>query len=419
MIKKFKNSRKLLAIGLLVLIFFGPINVYAESKTLGDLKKIYNDLLAEKRANDNKTQAAKDEIAAKESAIRKAEEDILDAKEDIEKAEYEQIVTEQNIEDSNNKIEELKRESESILLYMQQMQSQNVYVEYVSGATSMTEMIMRIEAVKQITSYIRETTDNLEIEIEKNEKLKKELIEKQENLKTQIEKHESAIKNYQSTITRLHNNIDEYDKFALGIDEKVEQARENYEQNKKICQQNIGKSDDAVLLSDCSRVPVNSGWLKPLNYGVITSTIGARWGSYHNALDIGGNAEGTPIYAAAAGKVVGKIYRYSCGGNMLYIDVTVNGINYTTYYYHLLRFNVNVGDVVDQNTVIGYVGGGASTSSKYGGYDRCTTGAHLHFGVQRGWYDSRYGIIRSNVITPPGFPNATGYRWSVRTAYYK
>ncbi|MDE5539365.1 MAG: hypothetical protein K2J20_02640, partial [Bacilli bacterium] len=331
MMKKIADSAvRIVLIGVLAVVLLSPMETQAVAKTLGDLKNIYNELLAEKRANDNKTQEAKDEIKAKENAIKKAEEDISAAEEDITAAEYEQLLTEEKIKDSNDKIGELKKESENILLYMQQMQSQNVYVEYVSGATSVTEMIMRIEAVKQITSYIRETTDNLEVEIENNEKLKKELEEKQENLNKQIAKHQDAIASYQTTIAKLHNNIEEYDKYALGINEKVQQAKENYEQNKKICKQNIGKDGDSVLLSDCTRVPASSGWLKPLNYGVTTSTIGARWGSYHNALDIGGNSEGTPVYAAAAGKVVGKIYKYRCGGNMLYIDVTVKGVNYTT-----------------------------------------------------------------------------------------
>ena len=90
------------------------------------------------------------------------------------------------------------------------------------------------------------------------------------------------------------------------------------------------------------------------------------------------------------------------------------GSGYTTYYYHLLDFNVEIGDVVDQNTIIGWVGGGASTSSAYGGYDNCTTGAHLHFGVARGYYNG-YSVSRSNVITPPGFPNT--YGWSFYSRY--
>lgn len=403
-----KNLRKTLSIGFLGVFatscLLMPINAFAASETLGDLRRNYESLLAEQRAAEKKSDAAKAEAAAKQAAIKKAEND-------LNEAEIEQKEAEEKIEESNKKIESLKLESEKVLLYMQQMQSENAYAEYVTGSSSMTELITRIEAVKQITGYIQDTVDNLKNEIKANEDLKRELEEKQKSLEEQIVKYEEAIK-------KLNNDAAEYDKFAVGLDERVELAREAYDQNKKMCKNNIGKTDDSVKLSDCSKVPANSGWLKPLNSGVVTSTIGSRWGSYHNALDIGGNGEGTPIYAAAAGRVSGKINRYWCGGNMLYVDVTVGGQNYTTYYYHLLRFNVNVGDVVTQNTIIGYVGGGASTSKKYGGYDSCTTGAHLHFGVQKGWYNSRTGIVRSNVITPPGFPNRTGYRFNSRTAYY-
>ena len=101
---------------------------------------------------------------------------------------------------------------------------------------------------------------------------------------------------------------------------------------------------------------------------------------------------------------------------MLYVDVMVNGVAYTTYYYHLLRFNVNVGDVVSQGTILGWVGGW-STSTAHGGYDYCTTGAHLHFGVAKGFYNG-YSIPRNNVITPPGFPNQYGWRYNSRTDMY-
>lgn len=402
---KFKKNITLVFASLVSLsVLLMPINASAASETLGDLRKTYEALRAEQRAAENKSDAAKAQIKAKEEAIKKAEKDIASA-------EIEQKEAEEQIEESNKRIESLKQESEKVLLYMQQVQSENVYAEYVTGSSSMTELITRLEAVKQISGYIQDTVKNLKDEIKKNEELKEELIKKQQELEVQIVK-------YEETIAKLHNEADEYDKFAVGLDERVSLAKEAYEENKRICKNNIGKTDDSVRLSDCSKVPANSGWLKPLNSGITTSTIGSRWGSYHNALDIGGNREGTPVYAAAAGRVSGKINRYWCGGNMLYVDVMVGGQQYTTYYYHLLRFNVNVGDIVTQGTIIGYVGGGASTSSKYGGYDTCTTGAHLHYGVQKGYYNSRTGIVRSNVITPPGFPNRSGYRFTSRTDYY-
>ncbi|MCI8394892.1 MAG: peptidoglycan DD-metalloendopeptidase family protein [Bacilli bacterium] len=389
---------------LLVLCFvcYTP-KVKAEAETLGDLRKIYEDLVAQKRTNENKTEAAKQEIARKEAAIKTAETNLTNAR-------REEAETQEKIDESNERIEKLTEEAKNVLLYLQQMKGQNAYVEYVTGASNMTDLITRLAVVEQISNHIQDTMKNLEDEIKKNEALKIELQEKQKAL-------EKEITNYQAAIQKQYQNLAQYDKFALGIDEQIQVAKEKYEANKRTCQQNIGSTDDSVVLTTCSKVPVNGGWLKPLNRGYVTSEIGSRWGSYHNALDIGGNAEGTPVYAAAAGTVSGKIAKYRCGGNMLYIDVIVGGKKYTTYYYHLLRFNVNVGDVVTQDTIIGYVGGGRSTSAAYGGYDTCTTGAHLHYGVANGWFTGT--IYRGNVITPPGFPNSQGYRFYSRTDYYR
>lgn len=380
----------------------------ATAETLGDLRREYESLLAEKREYDNMTEAAKNEIAAKEAAIQQAEEDITEAEDQYDEAELAII-------ESNENIASLEEETKKVLLYMQQMQGQNAYVEYVTGASSMTELIMRVEAVNQVTGYIQKTTKNLEKEIKRNEELKIELEEKQKELEAQIT-------SYEAVIAEQYNNIEEYSEFSLDLETQVENAKDLYDRYRETCQSVVGSIADDVLLSSCSNVPLNSGWLKPLNSGVITSAQGYRTHpvtgqkyKFHAAVDIGGNAEGTPIYAAASGVVSGIAYRTSCGGNKVYIQVTVGGVRYTTYYYHLLAINVNVGDVVTQNTVIGTVGGG-STSSSRGGYDRCTTGAHLHYGVAEGWYSNE--PPSSQVIAPPGFNNVVGYRFSSRTDYY-
>lgn len=398
-------KQKIIKLSMIAVFAFLPFSSVANAKeeTLGDLRKNYEALLQEQRDNEAKSEAAKREAEAKEKAKQQAEENLT-------KARKEEAETQDAIDASNVKIEELKKSAENTLKYLQQMKSQNAYVEYVTGASSMTDLITRIAAIEQVTQNIQETLKSLEEEIKINEKLKIELQEKQVALNNEI-------KNYQASIQKLYANIEQYDKFALGLPEKIKVAKDLYEAEKKTCLETIGKTSDDVVISTCTntQIPHNYGWLKPLNRGVITSEIGSRWGEYHNALDIGGNAEGTPVYAAAAGKVTGKISRYPCGGNMLYIDVVVGGQTYTTYYYHLLRFNVNVGDIVTQNTIIGWVGGG-STSTANGGYDGCTFGAHLHFGVAKGSF--RGSISRSNVITPPGFPNQYGWRFNSRTDYW-
>ena len=401
MMKKILNYtlRTILLLTIIINIF-PPAEVYAaEGDTLGDLRRAYEKVLAEKEANDQKIEDAQDKITEQQAAINKANEEISLAEDDYDAAE-------EAIAESNENIASLTSEAEKVLLYMQQMQGQNAYVEYVSGASSMTELIMRVEAVNQISDYIQKTTKNLEDEIKRNEELKVELTEKKEKLEKQVVE-------YQATISKYYSDISDYDSYAQKIDDRVQQAKDDYESNRKICIQNLGEANvnDNTLLSSCSKVPVNGNWTRPLQSGVITSLIGSRWGRYHNALDLGGNAEGTPVYAAAAGTVVATYYRQSCGGNEVFIYSYVNGKYYNNYYYHLLSYNVKVGDVVDQNTVIGYVGGGRQTSSAYGGYDTCTTGAHLHYGIAEGRKTSH----TTNVLTSiPGFSNYVGFRWSSR-----
>lgn len=78
---------------------------------------------------------------------------------------------------------------------------------------------------------------------------------------------------------------------------------------------------------------------------------------------------GTPVYAIGSGKVIAKGFQANGGGN--YVKIRHNS-TYTTTYMHLSRFakGLNVGDMVAQKEVIGYVG---STG--------ISTGPHLDFRV--------------------------------------
>ena len=393
-----------LIISFMITWILGPIQVNASSdpQTLGDLKNELSALKKKKSDNEANQKYTESQIKAREQAILTAESEITKAQSDME-------VAEQKIEESNTKINELKIETEKLLKFLQQMKSQNDYLQYISGASSITDLVMRISAVEQITSYNQDFLKELEELIKQNEELKVELEQKQKDL-------EIKISNYQATIKSLYGDLESYDKFALDIDTQIKTMQNQVNAYVKLCASS-SKSylGDAELLSDCTNVPYNAGWLKPLKSGKVTSTIGTRWGSYHNALDIGGNKEGTPVYAAASGTVSGIIWRYRCGGNMVYINVNVGGKKYTTYYYHLLTVNVSYGQTVTQNTIIGTVGG-SSTAKSNGGYDGCTTGAHLHYGVANGYYTG--SIKKANVITPPGFPNTKGYKFTSRTDYY-
>lgn len=409
MVKKAFTLIMLLVVSFAYIV--SPVPVSAEIKdpqTLGELQSNLAELKKKKADNDKKQQSTQNEIKAKKNAITKAEEDITQAESDIDEAE-------QKIVESNEKIEGLKEQTENILKVLQQLQSQNVYLEYISDSSSITELVMRIAAIEQITDSNQKNLDNLKELIKQNEQLKVDLAKKQKDLEKKIDE-------YQKKITSLYGDLESYDKFELDIETQINILQAQVDNYEKISKEKYGKIVATVRLDDLIDIPYNAGWLKPLNKGSVTSTEGYRTHpitgakySFHSGIDIGKNAEGTPVYAAAAGRVSGIVNRYSCGGNMVYINVTVGGVKYTTYYYHLLKINVKIGDTVTQNTVIGTVGGG-STAKKNGGYDSCTTGAHLHFGVAKGYYSG--SIPTSKVIVPPGFNNKVGYSWTTRSAYY-
>jgi murein DD-endopeptidase MepM/ murein hydrolase activator NlpD len=111
--------------------------------------------------------------------------------------------------------------------------------------------------------------------------------------------------------------------------------------------------------------PSAAGFIWPVN-GPVTSGFGMRWGRMHEGIDIGVPA-GTPIHAAASGRVVysGWMGGY---GNLVAID---HGRGLSTAYGHQSSVAVGNGQIVTQGQVIGYVG--------------CTGhcfGDHLHFEVR-------------------------------------
>ncbi len=110
----------------------------------------------------------------------------------------------------------------------------------------------------------------------------------------------------------------------------------------------------------------------PLNTLRVTSRFGYRMhpilhrGKQHNGIDYGAS-RGTPVWAAADGKVV-KAGWAGAAGKMVAID---HGDGLKSYYMHLSRIHVKAGQHVNQRKMIGRVG---STGR--------STGPHLHFGLK-------------------------------------
>jgi murein DD-endopeptidase MepM/ murein hydrolase activator NlpD len=105
--------------------------------------------------------------------------------------------------------------------------------------------------------------------------------------------------------------------------------------------------------------------------GPITQLFGQSLTQYgfHQGIDIDGDT-GDPVRAARSGRVIVAGYADSCGGLQVRID---HGNGYTSWYRHLSRVTVAVGERVSGGTLIGRVGATG-----------CAIGSHLHFGIRKG-----------------------------------
>ena len=143
----------------------------------------------------------------------------------------------------------------------------------------------------------------------------------------------------------------------------------------------------------------------PLDYYRISSRFtGSRYHPVlkryraHHGVDYAAPT-GTPVYAIGSGKVIDKGYQANGGGN--YVKIRHNS-TYTTTYMHLSRFakGLNVGDMVAQKEVIGYVG---STG--------LSTGPHLDFRV----YENGKPINPLTIKSQPKKPISEDNRAVFRT----
>lgn len=119
----------------------------------------------------------------------------------------------------------------------------------------------------------------------------------------------------------------------------------------------------------------SGGFLSYPVQGPVTSPFGWRihpiygYRSLHDGTDFGA-ACGTPITAAASGRVLEEYFQ-TAWGNRIIIDHGVHdGVSLATISNHLSAYAVGVGDQVTRGQVIGYVG----TTG-------WSTGCHLHFTV--------------------------------------
>lgn len=383
------------------MILFNASNV--DAKTLGDLKNELKAMEKQKAEADKKKELNQQEMNTINKRIDKITTLITESENKIRELNDEIDILE---EKSSSKNDEIK----DVIGFLQVTDSNNAYLEYIFGAQSITDLIFRTAISEQLVEY------NNDLINEYNETVKQH-NEKKEELNTEILNLDSEQDNLRGELVKLGDELSDMVEVYADIKDEIATQKKVIEHYEKI------GCTDSQNINTCGRIPYAGKFIRPIVNGTITSNFGWRWhpttGKYamHNGIDIAGGS--TAIYAAAPGTVAGITWKTSCGGTLLFVHHNINGVYYTTSYFHVSKVLVSIGDYVDQNTQIAVMGGNPSLTP----WDKCTTGTHLHFSIARGLYLKEYtswNTYISKQVNPVSLVNfpARGVWISNRTITY-
>lgn len=384
------------------------------AKTLGQLEKELVAKQQELQENENKK-------ALTQSEINKTNNEITNIQNSITQTYIDIANLDKEIEQLNQDIETKQKQIKEIINYTQISNGESMYLEYAFGAQDFTDFIYRMAVAEQMSNYNEALIKEYNQSIEDSKKKQEEIANKRVDL-------ESKHKELQEKKDSLGSELTSVSDISISIADEIAYQKEllQYYKNKGC------NNDDDITTCGRTQLPSGTALFRPIVSGYVTSFYGNRtYDGWHYGIDTSTSITAPPVYAAGNGVVSAIWDKYSCGGNMVFIQHNINGVKYTTLYAHLLSYTVSVGDTVTRNTIIGYMGGGRNTTTAGGGWDSpsCTTGQHLHFQLATGLYDpipgrgdySSYASFTAHTIDPQSiinFPNREYQAFSDRTTAY-
>ena len=384
--------KKISSVILLILLTIFIIPVNTNAKTLKQLEDEVNKFTADLESKNN-------QIAANDAEVAEIKQKIADYENQISEIKSETAVLEQEIEESNIEIAEKSEQSKSLFQYLQVSEGENAYVEYIFGATDVTDMVYRMAIVEQLTEYNDQVMDDLTKLIEDNKQRKEELAAKN----TELEKLTDELEAEQSKINAETAAIRDA---MPSVEKQKEEAEKQLAYYKKL---GCGENEDITsceMRVNGNSVPSASGFYRPLVSGYVTQ----NWmNAGHLGIDLSNTNKTIEIYPVASGVVFAKYYD-TYGALVLKIRHNVNGRYIYSTYAHLSAWYVNVGDVVTPDTVIGRMG---NTGYSFG--------AHLHLELTTcDWHAGggcTWATYQKSTINPRqyiGFPSGLRVWWNGR-----
>ncbi|HLN78600.1 MAG TPA: peptidoglycan DD-metalloendopeptidase family protein [Nocardioidaceae bacterium] len=241
----------------------------------------------------------------------------------------------------------------------------------------------RLEASRVLLTVKEKEVESAKQEVAAQRQAAAENLERKKTLEQQAEEAQAAVSALVSARAKAHNAAAEAKRADLNVLRGLQQERDRISDmlaRRAEAARRRAEAAAAAAAADATEPSTGSGGAHgflsyPVPGAYITSPYGMRmhpvyhrW-TLHDGTDFGAGC-GTPIHAAAAGRVIAVYFNAGYGNRVIMDNGYHHGVGLGTAYNHLSEYSTYVGQKVKRGDVIGYVG---ST-----GY---STGCHLHFMV--------------------------------------
>ena len=387
-----KSIRSLVALVTAAVLLVGLVPGSAWAASSSEIKETINGLKQENaeiqaqinairsryNANASEIQQLVDQKDAIDQEIVLLNEQIININEQI--SAYAQLVadTQEQLEVSQALLADL---SERNRLRIQAMEEAGTisYWEVLFEANSFTDLLDRMNMVKEIAAADQRRLEEMEVAAALVETTRQEM----EASLQELEDSRAELALTQQTLEERRDDSDDLLRQLIAKQEEFQALLDESEAAQDELMQQIAKKEKelkeaqydeylAKLAAMGNAPPSNATWVTPVSGYTLTSPFGNRLhpvlGVYrmHNGIDMA-CPKGTPIYATRAGKVTTASYQ--AGGAGYYVSINhLDG--FSSIYMHMTNYVVSAGQTVSQGQLIGYVG---STG--------ISTGPHLHFGI--------------------------------------
>jgi peptidoglycan hydrolase CwlO-like protein len=400
----------------LMLVSFVALPIDTSAKTIKEFE-------AEVEKYTSELESKKNQISLNDSEVAEINKKINSIKKQITQAETDIGTLQEEIEESYEEINKKSEESKAIIEYYQISNGENSYLEYIFGATSITDMIYRMSIVEQLTEYNDKVMKELEKLIETNKTKQTELKNKQkelETLQTSLESEQSKINADSQAIRETMPTVEQQIKAAKANVEYYKKLGCGDTEDIQVCQYRIEQANK----SSGTSIPSTNGFYRSIEYGYLVR--GMSWNNStasgsHMGMDMSSSNKTITVYPMASGQLYFAGYD-SAGALIVVLKHNINGKYVYSTYAHMSSFSSTIapyvnyskgtsesienGPIISADTALGKMG---STGN--------STGPHLHLEVSSCSWHKRggctWGTYQKSMINPTNYVTYPS-RWTNR-----